>query len=608
MAEDVFGIVGSVIAGAYHVEAVVAEGGFGVVYRAHHGGFGAPVALKLLKLPHQNSLQQAAFLELFRAEAALLFRLSASLPTVVRPLHVDTFTAIDGRFVPYLVLEWLEGVTLGALIEERTRTGEPPLSLPELVALLTPVARALERAHHFDGPDGAVSIVHRDLKPENLFVARTAGQEVVKILDFGIGKVKMAASQVAGRMSQDGQATSAFTPAYGAPEQWAPKQFGQTGPWTDVWGLALCLVEALAGGPVIEGDMAAMLSSVLDPARRPTPRSLRIKVSDVVEAVFLRALSLDPRSRQPDAGVFWDELVIALGRTDLERPSPRARGSVQVVQSTARANDFESCARASSAGPQSRRNVAMERVLALDLEFDPAESGQVRAELAPSSTAHWVPELDLAPLSVPASRSGTHRALTEYGGSRSASDPLQGLGLDAAQIHAPLDLDLPADEPVARRVESSRGMKALGPASLRRGASSIHEPVDSLVPMSEGTLRVSGVVPVSSSDPPGRPESGALGHPSQRLVPVSSRKPQTVVVSALSRFDPRDVPELTLTRRLRPSLALIGLSIAFACFDPIYASLTGQVLILVGCRLSVFGGLLLFLALALAARQVFWNP
>ena len=46
MAEDVFGIVGSVIAGAYHVEAVVAEGGFGVVYRAHHGGFRAPVALK----------------------------------------------------------------------------------------------------------------------------------------------------------------------------------------------------------------------------------------------------------------------------------------------------------------------------------------------------------------------------------------------------------------------------------------------------------------------------------------------------------------------------------------------------------------------------------
>ena len=116
MAEDVFGIVGTVIAGAYHVETVVAEGGFGVVYRAHHGGFRAPVALKLLKVPQQNPAQQAEFLDLFRSEAELLFRLSASLPTVVRPLHVDAFHAADGRLVPYLVLEWLEGLTLEALI------------------------------------------------------------------------------------------------------------------------------------------------------------------------------------------------------------------------------------------------------------------------------------------------------------------------------------------------------------------------------------------------------------------------------------------------------------------------------------------------------------
>ena len=51
MAEDAFGIVGTVIASAYHVESVVAEGGFGTVYRAHHGGFRAPVALKCLRLP-----------------------------------------------------------------------------------------------------------------------------------------------------------------------------------------------------------------------------------------------------------------------------------------------------------------------------------------------------------------------------------------------------------------------------------------------------------------------------------------------------------------------------------------------------------------------------
>ncbi len=80
-------------------------------------------------------------MELFRAEAELLFRLSASLPTVVRPLHVDAFTAFDGSFVPYIVLEWLEGVTLDALIKQRNRDGLAALPLRKLVRLLTPVAR-----------------------------------------------------------------------------------------------------------------------------------------------------------------------------------------------------------------------------------------------------------------------------------------------------------------------------------------------------------------------------------------------------------------------------------------------------------------------------------
>ncbi|HEY3665912.1 MAG TPA: serine/threonine-protein kinase, partial [Polyangiaceae bacterium] len=319
MADDVFGIVGSVIAGAYQVESVVAEGGFGVVYRAHHGGFRAPVALKLLKVPQQNPAQRAAFLELFRAEAELLFRLSASLPTVVRPLHVDAFLAADGRFVPYMVMEWLEGLTLDALIKQRNGAGQPAVPLRKLVRLLTPVARALERAHNFTGPEGAISIVHRDLKPENIFIAQVAGEEVVKILDFGIGKVRSAASQVAGRISQDTQAPTAFTPGYGAPEQWAPRHYGQTGPWTDVWGLALCLVETLAARPIIDGDSATMMGITLDLARRPTPRNEGVDVPDAVEAVFERALALDPRARQRDVGIFWNELTAALQVREGER-------------------------------------------------------------------------------------------------------------------------------------------------------------------------------------------------------------------------------------------------------------------------------------------------
>src|SRR6185503_11305895 len=151
-AEDRFGIVGRVIAGAYHVERVVAEGGFGIVYRAQHGGFRAPIALKCLKVPqHLGAEHQARFLEQFRAEAEVMFRLSASTPNVVRPLHVDVMTTPNGAFVPFLVLEWLEGETLDSIIRGRRAQHKAPLALGEVMRLLEPVAHALDRAHHFDG-------------------------------------------------------------------------------------------------------------------------------------------------------------------------------------------------------------------------------------------------------------------------------------------------------------------------------------------------------------------------------------------------------------------------------------------------------------------------
>jgi serine/threonine protein kinase len=315
-AEDVFGIVGSVVAGAYRVQEVVAEGGFGVVYRAYHSGFRAPVALKCLKIPHQFSeAHQAEFLEQFRAEAELLFRLSSSIPTVVRPLTIDAVSSPKAGFMPFLALEWLEGETLEA-IAEKYRAAQRPLDLRTLVALLTPVARALEKAHKFVGPKGPISIVHRDMKPENIFVAQVAGEQVVKILDFGIGKAKSVASQVAGRASQSPSAASSFTPAYGAPEQWLPNRYGQTGPWTDVWGLALTLVETLTGRHVMDGDHAAMMGRAIDPTSRPTPRSEGMTVADSVEVVFAKALAVDPRQRYADAGAFWNALVQAIEQPD----------------------------------------------------------------------------------------------------------------------------------------------------------------------------------------------------------------------------------------------------------------------------------------------------
>ncbi|MEI9950458.1 MAG: serine/threonine-protein kinase [Pseudomonadota bacterium] len=610
MAEDVFGIVGSVIASAYHVESVVAEGGFGVVYRAHHGGLRAPVALKLLKVPAQNPQQQAAFLQLFRAEAELLFRLSASLPNVVRALHVDAFTSKGGRFVPYLVLEWLEGITLETLIEQRKRANLAPVTLRKLVRLLTPVARALERAHNFSGPQGRVSIVHRDLKPENLFIAQVAGEEVVKILDFGIGKVKSVASQVAGRMSQDGSAPIAFTPAYGAPEQWAPRHFGQTGPWTDVWGLALCMVEVMAARTLIEGEPATMRGIALDPQRRPTPRNQGIDLPDAIEAVFERALALDPHARQPHAGVFWDELVAALDRPEAVAPA----GTIALAEDLE--FDPTSVRRLAAApvrvsAPYSIPIAASMRRVAASRPPAPAPSAAPVAAPAPMRAAalsapHFVPDLELAPPCV------SRRPSAERPAAQPAAAEASVLDLDDAALPAALDLDLdlPADEPRAQRGVSSPSLAAVRPSNpppSRSGSSARSGSMAAVREPQLGSL-ASGVIFTRNSSPELQVVAEREGEPSRSA--RNSRPPPSADVSAafeaafVAKIDPKLLEERSLAQRLRPAAALLGAAILVAIFDPIYAAATGEVLEIVGQRLSLLAGALLLLAVGLAAREV----
>lgn len=570
MADDVFELVNTVVAGAYRVERVVAEGGFGVVYRAYHGGFRAPVALKCLKIPAQfGTKEQAEFLEQFRAEAELLFRLSASIPTVVRPLHVDAVTAPNGRFVPFMALEWLEGRTLEALAGERRKSGKP-MRLPELVELLGPVARALEKAHAFVGPEGPVSIVHRDMKPENIFVAIVAGEQVVKILDFGIGKAKSVASQVAGRASQQVDALSPFTPAYGAPEQWLPKRFGQSGPWTDVWGLALSIVETLCGHHVIDGDQAAMMGTAVDTARRPTPRNEGVEVSDAVETVFLKALAVDPRDRYQDAGRFWSDLLTALGRAtpaSARRVDPRADGEV--------------AARVESLYPQP----AASRRVSRDAPTVDADGVAGAAPRSPTPAA--IPDL------VPAGRAAPAAAAPR----EEAPPPSvqRGLDLEAAPAPGPaVELDLGLDEPLQRRLTP-------------RGIPAVRVPVDA-PPASAGPLRraSSGALPAVG---PQRTASGVL--------PAVSAEPAAPAPASLATPRPRDPtprpdvaraapppPEPTLLQRLAPAVVLIALAIALTLADQAYASSTGQVFTLGPLKAGLVAGLLVLGGVVLAVVRM----
>jgi len=622
MAEDAFGIVGTVIASAYHVESVVAEGGFGTVYRAHHGGFRAPVALKCLRLP-PGILPDAKqhFLDSFRAEAELLFRLSASIPAVVRPLHVDAFTTVDGRFVPYLVLEWLEGSTLDALIRRRRHEGQAPLPLKKIVRLLTPVARALERAHNFHGPDGPVSIVHRDLKPENIFVANVAGEETVKILDFGIGKAKSMVSQVAGRASQSGGGIATFTPAYGSPEQWAPKRYGQTGPWTDVWGLALTVSETLVGHPIIDGDPAGIMGTVLDPNRRPTPGSEGAIVSDEVEHVFNTALALDPRDRYSDAGVFWNALLAAAritsgemqevrlprdsraepgGGTRVERVEVSRRASVRppagTVPSLASAGRPTLDAPVGSAAPDFRSLSPVP----VAPQFPPAASG-----------SFVVPDLDLAPVSrppaVPRTSSGMRQAVTP------PVEIMDDLS-DAFGPSASLDLDLPSNDPLVRRA-SSGGMAAVRAPSDPPPPNSFRTPIpprrSSYPPpdysASPPPVAVSTRAPHTGSLPPSALHTGSLPPVSRAPAPPSpgasgqlNLEPPAPAFQLKLAAD----PDATLVQRLLPGGVVLGGAIVVTILDQVYSAVSGEVFTIGPLRTSVLAGLVMVLGVALCLYRL----
>jgi serine/threonine protein kinase len=330
MAErDPLNLVGSTIAEKYRIERMVGEGGFAVVYRAEHTIWNKPVALKffsaLSNVPvEQRETMQQAFIQ----EGALLTDLSSQTAGIVQARDVGSLTTPNGQWVPYMVLEWLEGYPLDQLIERERSAGLPCWSVTEVARLLVQVSSALDVAH-------GKGIAHRDIKPANLFVlgpnpGRTSS---VKILDFGVAKMMSENTELKAALAKTGMSVTSFTPQYGAPEQFS-RSYGATGPWTDVFALALVGVELLAGRPALDGDDLVQLGFATgNPARRPTPRGLGVGVPDSVEQVFKTALAVRPEDRYARARDFANALNAALGASDVTvmAPSPVSRLSAPTV-------------------------------------------------------------------------------------------------------------------------------------------------------------------------------------------------------------------------------------------------------------------------------------
>ena len=306
-ANDPLGLVGTTIAGKYAIESVVGQGGFATVFRAQHVLWKRPVAVKVFTvLGDVAEDQRDQLLADFIQEGALLADLSEKSTAIVQARDIGMFATSAGDSVPYMVLEWLDGMTLETVLEQERAANAALRSLEDTIRLLDPVAEALALAH-------SKGIAHRDVKPANIFVLgsaadakATGGSGGVKLLDFGIAKVvqdvqKMGFGKTAGHITS-------FTPLYGAPEQFN-RQYGSTGPWTDVFALALVAGEICSGKEPMSGDSLVQLAyASADEKTRPTPRTLGVATSDEIEAIFRKAVAVKPEDRFANCADFWNAL------------------------------------------------------------------------------------------------------------------------------------------------------------------------------------------------------------------------------------------------------------------------------------------------------------
>ena len=304
---DIFKLVGTTLEGRFTVERVVAEGGFGVVYRAQQEALQRPVALKVLKTPPRfDEDAKKQFLESFAAEARTIARIAH--PNIVHVHDFGVSAMPSAERAAWMVLEWLTGVTLDEDLEgRRGHGGRDPTSTLELIK---PALAALAVVH-------AAGVAHRDLKPANIMLVPAATRPIPKLLDFGIAKIMHTDEAPGSGNTQTRSNQVAFSPGYASPEQISQ---GRSGPWTDVHAMGLILTELLTDRAALEGTEAALIFQQIVDRVRPTPAKFGVRVGPW-EAVLCRALAVSAGERYRDAS----ELLSALERTVTEASLAYAR-------------------------------------------------------------------------------------------------------------------------------------------------------------------------------------------------------------------------------------------------------------------------------------------
>ncbi len=301
-AQRVLSWIGTTLADKYHIDRLIGSGGMGSVYLAHHTGIGRQVAVKML---HPEYGAHPSVLKRFENEAKAIGRLA----------HPNLVAVTDfgwaGTETPYIVMEYLEGADCATLLR---RHG--PLPVARTAELLFQASLGLAVAHRAE-------IVHRDIKPENLFVTSAGdGNDLVKVLDFGIAKLRATAGTTATTAG-----ATIGTYFYMSPEQ--VRDSARVDARTDVWSMGVVLYELLSGRRPFTGEEALEVAYHVVHATPKSLEALRPDLPAELIRVVEKAMAKDAAERFATIDALGDALAPFTGRNTLPpranpRPAPKA--------------------------------------------------------------------------------------------------------------------------------------------------------------------------------------------------------------------------------------------------------------------------------------------
>jgi eukaryotic-like serine/threonine-protein kinase len=303
---------GAVLAGKYLVGKIIGAGAVGVVLEATNIELDERVAIKCLR---PEMLGDQGMVARFAREAKAAAAIKSEYVATVH----DVGTTEEG--VPYMVMEYLEGIDLGTLVAEKGT-----LSPRVAVEYALQVCEALAIAH-------AKGIVHRDIKPENLLLAeRAGGMPIVKVLDFGISKTALTGSIFKHELPIVKTVNLMGTPLYMSPEQ--VRASDSVDVRSDVWSLGMVLYEILTGQTAfVANSITEICAAILEAEPRPIEMHRSDLPAGLVE-VITRCLQKDATKRYPNIA----ELALALMPFGPKRTRLNVERAVAVLRSSGHAS------------------------------------------------------------------------------------------------------------------------------------------------------------------------------------------------------------------------------------------------------------------------------